>query len=135
MGVRMLGGVDRGHPWTLELPADPLSAARARQFLTGAVGRLVGADLRDAAVLVVSELVTNAVRHAGTDLEVEVALIPGGVRVQVSDSGGGYPVAREADPQDERGRGLGIVDSVAARWGVEDVPAGGKRVWVDLRPS
>ncbi|HEY2430919.1 MAG TPA: ATP-binding protein, partial [Acidimicrobiales bacterium] len=72
---------------------------------------------------------------AGTDLEVEVALIPGGVRVQVSDSGGGYPVAREADPQDERGRGLGIVDSVAARWGVEDVPAGGKRVWVDLRPS
>ena len=119
-------------PRTIELPAEPLSAARARRFVSGTVGTWVDDDVIEAARLVVSELVTNAIRHAGTAIEVGVVRTLDGLRVEVWDSAATLPVPRGATLSDESGRGLEIVDAVAQSWGVEPGPDGGKWVWADL---
>jgi serine/threonine-protein kinase RsbW len=82
--------------------------------------------------LLVSELVTNAVRHGRADLiDLHVALVRGCVRVDVVDHGPGFtagpnPVA----PGEEGGFGLFLVDELATRWGVHDHR--GTRVWFEL---
>jgi len=129
----MPAGPENDHPWTLCLPSDPLSAARARRFVTGTVGGQVTSEVADAACLVVSELVTNAVRHAEGDVEVVLTLTDDDVRVVVSDAGPGVPVARVPQPDEESGRGLEIVDAVARCWGIEQMRPTGKRVWADVR--
>ena len=84
--------------------------------------------------LLVSELVTNAVRHGrGCDGGVELALQveDGCVRVEVVDGGGGFvPRPRDPDPASMGGWGLVVVDRLADRWGVEG--AGGTRVWFEM---
>ncbi len=91
-------------------------------------------DLADDARLVVSELVTNAVQHAGTGvLEVEFRCEPGGVlQISVSDHSGVGPALRTASSEDEFGRGLFLVQRVSTGWGVETDHEGGKRVWAHL---
>jgi CheY-like chemotaxis protein len=115
-------------------PADPASVAGARRFVRGS---LHGQDqeLLERVVLLTSELVTNAVLHAGTDARVEIRLTPGVVRVEVGDEGPGAPTIRDPDVGGPGGRGLPIVDHVASRWGV--APAGrGKVVWFEVdRPA
>jgi anti-sigma regulatory factor (Ser/Thr protein kinase) len=96
----------------------------------GAIGRH---DLTDAGALLTSEVVTNAVLHGAPPLRVSVEPGEGRVRVVVTDGGGGRPELGEADPSALHGRGIHLVDSVAERWGVEELPEGtGKSVWFDL---
>lgn len=95
--------------------------------------------VRDDAVLVASELVTNAVLHARTDIEVRVTSGTVGVLVEVSDLlvGAAEVLTDRAGPPDpgtEHGRGLGLVRGVAARFGAERT-ASGKTVWALLGPS
>jgi anti-sigma regulatory factor (Ser/Thr protein kinase) len=85
--------------------------------------------------LVVSELVTNAVMHSGVgpegSVQVNVEAEDGWVLVEVIDEGPGFNVeALEPPGIDERGRGLLIVDGLAARWGVGYGP--GARIWAEL---
>jgi anti-sigma regulatory factor (Ser/Thr protein kinase) len=89
-------------------------------------------------VLLLSELVTNSVRHSGSGLpgqRVTVTVLSEGevIRVEVTDrSGVTVPVLRPADSGAEGGRGLYLVDSLAARWGVER--AGDRTTtWFELR--
>ena len=116
----------------VRLPADPGSAGRARSFTAR---QLRAAGLTDVhlGLLLVSELATNALRHAGTEFEVEVRRTDRGVRVAVSDDNPRRP--REPlvlpGPDAEGGRGLAIVDELADRWGVEGDPPG-KTVWFEL---
>ncbi|MHB8438998.1 MAG: ATP-binding protein [Acidimicrobiales bacterium] len=90
----------------------------------------------DAAALVVSELVSNAVRHTGADSTVELTVETrsGAVRIEVLDHDPRPPLPAGTAPavDDECGRGLVIVDQVSRQWGWFAVEGNGKTVWCDL---
>ncbi|MGC4947679.1 ATP-binding protein [Streptomyces sp. DT224] len=120
--------------YTESLPRLPESAQRGRCFV-GLVLEVWGMnDVQDAAELVVSELLTNAVQHARRSaVRLTVTRLGGGrVRVAVVDMSRECPLPRIAGVGEESGRGLAIVDAVSqGRWGV-DLLSWGKRVWADL---
>jgi anti-sigma regulatory factor (Ser/Thr protein kinase) len=91
-------------------------------------------DVDDAALLV-TELVTNVVDHVGPDglLTLELELAGHWLRISVADGSAVRPVVRELDSDNPRGRGLRLVQAIAARWGADD-HNGGKRVWLELAP-
>jgi anti-sigma regulatory factor (Ser/Thr protein kinase) len=112
--------------------ADPGAVGEARRLVEGALGE-VPATVRDAAVLMASELATNCVVHARTGFEIRVEHTAGTVRVTVSDCGAGDPVLQWPASSDERGRGLQIVQTLSDDWG--SLPAAGptgKTVWFTL---
>jgi anti-sigma regulatory factor (Ser/Thr protein kinase) len=80
----------------------------------------------------VSELATNAIRHARAEFELSVANVDGEIRVEVSDGAGGQPRMRNAGPDDVTGRGLQIVNLLSEAWGVEHRPDSGKTVWFTI---
>ena len=81
------------------------------------------------AMLLTSELVTNAIRHAGTTFEVDVAPTGDGqVEVSVSDASSVVPHLVDAPPEAQSGRGLFFVEQYATAWGIEATKRG-KRVW------
>lgn len=88
-------------------------------------------DREERVTAIVAELVANAVRHAGTALELRLVNNPGAVRVEVRDRAPHLPRLTVPDPLDEGHRGLFIVDRFATRWGAELVP-GGKVVWAEV---
>jgi anti-sigma regulatory factor (Ser/Thr protein kinase) len=108
----------------------PESAARARDFVEETLGTWQCHDLVDDVRVVVTELVSNVVRHAGTEVDIELELLDGGLRVRVSDRAGGTVTLPRVDERSEGGRGLRLVDELASRWGV-DQRAGAKCVWAE----
>jgi two-component sensor histidine kinase len=114
------------------LPADERAPRSARRLTSTLLLAWGCADRVELAELIVSELVSNAVRYAADagDLELELALGPDGIELSVADGSGDLPVLR---PQSGKAGGLGLhlVDRTAARWGVEEHLLG-KRVWVEL---
>ncbi|EDY46925.1 ATP-binding protein [Streptomyces sp. SPB074] len=118
------------------LPRRRTSVRRARNFAREVAGEWGHLQLADSLALIVSELVTNAVVHArcGAGRQVALTLVrgEGAVRVEVRDSGRGAPLPRGAVPfTEESGRGLAVVDAVAADRGVRDEVVG-KTVWALL---
>jgi signal transduction histidine kinase len=105
------------------LRGGPLAAAQAREHVAAGNG-VIPRSVRAGALLLLTELVTNAVRHggAGDGLPVEVAVTrsPRGVRVVVSDPGAGFEWrGREtAAAREGSGYGLLLVDRMASRWGI-----------------
>jgi anti-sigma regulatory factor (Ser/Thr protein kinase) len=96
----------------------------------------VPADVVDDALLVVSELVTNAVRHAGDEsstIELELDRSGDHLRVALADGSKASPSPRSASHVAEDGRGMALLAALSDRWGIEP-RNGGKRVWweVDL---
>ena len=90
-------------------------------------------DFIELVLLLTSELVTNAYRHAGTETRVSVRLDDDCARVEVRDVGRGEPELRPLDTDRTDGRGLQIVDALADRWGYTS-NAGGTDVWFELVP-
>ena len=92
-------------------------------------------DPDEVAVLLTSEVVANAVRHAATACAVRVDLEGDVLRVEVADGSATLPQLRRPRPDDFGGRGLVLVESFARRWGAEPTPTG-KVVWfsVEVRP-
>jgi anti-sigma regulatory factor (Ser/Thr protein kinase) len=116
---------------TLEL--DDRAPARARQFLREARCPEHNASVLDEAVLLTSELVTNAMQHGAPPITTEVACnATSGMQVRVSDGDPNAPTARHAGPEDQSGRGVGLVDMLSDAWGVDPTP-NGKTVWFRLR--
>lgn len=119
--------------WTL--PEGPEAAAAARRHVS-AVG--AGRPDLDDALLVVSELCSNALRHGDPPRELRVWAEGGTLRVEIENrSRGGGSEALSAprampDPDATRGRGLAIVQRLAADWGWKD-DAGRTTVWAELR--
>jgi DNA-binding NarL/FixJ family response regulator len=88
-------------------------------------------DALDTVQLLVSEVVTNAVVHAGSRPTVAVILLPEAVRIEVADDNPAGLAPRKAAEEDESGRGLLLLDSLAAKWGV-DASEHGKTVWFEV---
>jgi anti-sigma regulatory factor (Ser/Thr protein kinase) len=122
----------------LELPATPAAASVARLFVRCLCEEWGVPSVADVAELLSSELVTNAVVHARSGIELEAACSDRRLRVDVRDRGAGkvVPRMRSSDSDAEGGRGLAIVASLASSWGVEQSMAG-KSVWFTLstRPA
>lgn len=120
----------------LELGRDAATPRAARNFVRDALARWpVDADLEDltdSVTLLVSELVTNAVVHAGSDVEVLVRLTAGAAHVEVSDRSEGRVAPRDAAEDDTSGRGLALVEAMSRRWGVRPRSDGGKTVWFEI---
>jgi hypothetical protein len=119
---------DRHVTWNL---APKLTAARrARSLIKRPLRQWGLADLTPAAELVVSELVTNAVRYAQSKITLRLVL-EGGLFCEVLDDSAALPRLRLAEEDDERGRGLQVVSQVAKRWGTRRAGSG-KVVWCEL---
>ncbi|MFI1730779.1 ATP-binding protein [Streptomyces acidicola] len=88
----------------------------------------------DTVELLVSEVVTNAYRCSAQETYVSMERTPEDFRVTVWDHGSGALAPRNASDEDERGRGLGIVEACADHWGVRDYPRG-KAVWFSVVPK
>lgn len=117
----------------LVVERDASSAATARGWLARSLSRrpVPSAQLQDA-LLVLSELVTNAWRHGGGRVVVRTAFGANGeVHLYVSDEGAALP-AVAPDEAHVGGWGLQIVESLASAWGVEPDDAGGKTVWATV---
>ncbi len=106
--------------------------AAARHFAVDAVRRLGAADLADDTALVVTELAANAIVHAQTGFTVDLSAGPDVLRITVRDASP-LPPASAADLPALPLHGLGAVDALASRWGVERLGHSGKLVWVELR--
>jgi len=113
--------------------AGPDAPLAARRFVGGLLGRRPYGDRvnPDDAQLVVSELATNAVIHAGTPFSVAVRSDGSAVRISVQDWSELQPVMREESAVALAGRGLRLIAMVSRSWGVEYGPDG-KTVWADL---
>lgn len=121
----------------MDVPYEAQSAAAARRALHADLraAKVNGTVLDDAALLL-SELVGNAVRHAaplpGGVLRVAWEVAQDAVRLSVTDGGGEQrPLVRTPGTESESGRGLAVVDALAASWGVEPAEPG-QRVWAVL---
>lgn len=112
-------------------PPTPASVADARTLVRRVLADQGREDALDGSVLCVSELVTNAVVHAGTDVRLRVWAEPHGVRVEVEDGSGHLPIPRNYANLAATGRGLMMVDRTADRWGVRSGPES-KVVWFEL---
>jgi hypothetical protein len=118
--------------YSLDFDAVPTAPSDARRLVRDALGTSFHGDLFDDAQLLTSELVSNAVEHAGGKGRV-VDVGPALVRISVTDGDARLPVMREGAPGDVGGRGLRIVHRLATRWGVDERrDATGKTVWFEL---
>jgi len=114
------------------LPADLSSAAPARELAAQAVRGWDEPDLEATIKLLVTELVTNAVRHAESHVQVKINVDGDVVRVEVRDEDPTAPTLIVADTYAESGRGIALIDTLSSAWGI--TPASdSKRVWFELR--
>jgi len=114
----------------VSLAARPDAACQARRVVEEVLDGMAP-EVRDRAVLLTSELVTNAVMHACGPVELEVVGADDGVRICVADGAHDNPVMRHPGLLSDSGRGMAIVESVASAWGVRHT-ATGKVVWFVL---
>lgn len=118
----------------LVLPPDPAAVGLARLFVHERChDAALAEDACDTAVLLTSETVTNAFVHGRSEARVAVTAGGGRIRVEVGDDDCGHPRVAAADDDAVCGRGLAIVDLLAATWGVRE-DADGKVVWFEVRP-
>ena len=122
-------------PFQITVPAGPAAPTTARRALTHWLSVHTTNGLRSDAPLVVSELVTNSLRHAGlpttATIRVSAALADGVLRIEVEDGGtSGAIVRREPNRDSSGGFGLNIIDALALRWGVER--ANSTLFWVEF---
>ncbi len=114
---------------SLELPGEPQSAALARRAVGATLQRAGRPQWREAAELAVSEVVTNAILHARTHLDLAISVTPERVRVEVRDFSPALPIPRHYGPDATTGRGLALVAGVSSEYGVTRLGAAGKIVW------
>ncbi|MER6172760.1 ATP-binding protein [Streptosporangium sp. NPDC001681] len=125
---------------TITLPGTECSVPVARHCV-GAVLAAAGCVPVDDVLLVVTELVGNAVRHTASgscDGTLTLHVLDAGrrlIRIEVVDSGAAtFPEPREPDPESFGGRGLWLVDRCSVRWGVCELDGGRRAVWA-LMPA
>jgi anti-sigma regulatory factor (Ser/Thr protein kinase) len=130
------GGVGVEARETRALALDVRAPAKARSVVTEFLNDRVPARVLESARVVVSELVTNSVRHSGVAngvVVIGVELSAAKVRLDVADPGRGGDI-RPGPPDAVAGRGFGLqlVQSLSEQWGLERAVSGGTRVWAQL---
>ena len=123
-------------PASRELPRDPIAARLARRELAAGNPDLAQ-DVLEVAQVLTSELVTNALLHGRGLITLSVVRDERSLTVRVADAGSQAPTVREHDLTAANGRGLQLVDALAAAWGTERVvgTTGGTVVWFTLSTS
>ncbi|MGW0086543.1 ATP-binding protein [Streptomyces sp. NPDC003393] len=118
------------------LPREAVSVPACRKLVRETLIDWQLPDIVDAAELVVSELASNAVRHARHGaFRLTIRRLAGGcVRVAVIDKSHVRPVMAAVHAEDVGGRGLALVDALSQQWGTDLLPCG-KRVWADVIPA
>jgi anti-sigma regulatory factor (Ser/Thr protein kinase) len=119
-------------PIDVTLPPATTSPWRARAFVTEALPEAESDLVADVALLV-SEMVTNAVLHAHSEVHLSVDSTDAGIRVEVSDCVRSAPVIRNFSDEAATGRGMHLVEEIADRWGTEP-RRDGKCVWFEVSP-
>jgi anti-sigma regulatory factor (Ser/Thr protein kinase) len=121
----------------LLLPGTETAPRAAREFARASgCSDHIGPVLDDA-LLLISELVTNSVRHGSLPITIALECDDGGLKVLVRDGTPALPQQRTAGAGEETGRGLTLVAALSDAWGVEAVEdelGTGKAVWFELRP-
>ncbi|HWE67791.1 MAG TPA: SpoIIE family protein phosphatase [Acidimicrobiales bacterium] len=123
-------GTDRDGMATLRLEPVVESTPMARHWINAHL-RDTPTEVAECAALLTSELVTNAVLHAGTPLSVTLHLMSDRIRVDVADGSSVVPSIKDYGADAATGRGLTLFDTLASDWGVQIVD-GGKIVWFEL---
>lgn len=119
---------------SLQLASAPSSAGAARAFVAEALDGTVNPSDVDCLLLLTSEIVTNAVLHAQTPVELVVSRVAGGyIRVESTDGAETPPLLLPEQSESDTGRGMQIVAALAASWGVITRSAG-KTVWFLYHP-
>jgi anti-sigma regulatory factor (Ser/Thr protein kinase) len=115
---------------------DWAAPAQARGFCTDEVTSVLGYGTRAQSVidlnLVVSELLTNAVRAGCSELDLDLQVHRNRIRVTVADQAPGLPEVQHPDSSEEHGRGPQLVTQLSSNWGISYVDPPGKQVWADL---
>ncbi|MDJ1134693.1 SpoIIE family protein phosphatase [Streptomyces iconiensis] len=128
--VARVDGLDPSHVGDWSLPPEPRSVARARELARDQLAEWQLDALGDTAELLVSELVTNALRYGEGDIRLRL-LLDRTLVCEVWDAGPVQPRRRRAHDTDEGGRGLQLVDLLSTGWGSRRTPSG-KAVWFQL---
>lgn len=128
------GGDQVSKTRVIELDGDPDSASRSRHAVTAVLDGWGCEDgTRADLLLVVSELVTNAMVHGAEPIVVTMVRAPERVRVEVTDGASeSSPHTNRAATTAENGRGLAVVTRLAVAWGWSATPGAGKTVWAEL---
>lgn len=114
------------------LQIDDRAPSMAREFVRNSLGTRV-IDDSSVAELLVSELVTNAIRHGLPPIVLQVENQSEGIKVRVRDASTDLPNKLNASDDDESGRGVQLVDVLSDDWGVDlDDDGNGKEVWFSL---
>lgn len=115
---------------------DLTSAAAAREFAKRSGCTDHALDLLDDALLLISELVTNAIVHGGPAIVLAIECDGEGLHVRVRDGSANPPHVADRGRDAESGRGLSLVELLSSTWGVqpvEDAHGTGKETWFELR--
>jgi anti-sigma regulatory factor (Ser/Thr protein kinase) len=134
--VRMSAGPTGKLGWSRQLPLPPSGQAPglARQAARDALAAWQLEELTETTVLLVSELVTNAIQHAsagGSAIVLRLETAGGWLRIEVHDADPGEPTPRPLTGLEESGFGLVLVEAMADKWGVRQT-VNGKAVWAEL---
>ncbi len=123
--------VQERHAFEEELSPQPTSVAQARRLVRRLLTEADREDLLEPATLLVSEIVTNAMLHAGTPILLRGALTSEGLRVEVGDGSPHLPTRRRYGPTAGTGRGMMLLEQLVDDWGATRNPDG-KTVWFRL---
>ena len=120
-----------GRAESVELSSDAQAPGAARDFLRSTLQTWRLDGFGDVAELLTDELVSNVVRHVGAPMQLRATRHDASIRIEVDDPSTEIPVRQDPDPSEDHGRGILLVESLAAVWGVE-LREGGKTVWFEI---
>jgi anti-sigma regulatory factor (Ser/Thr protein kinase) len=115
----------------VDLPPEPTSATRARAFARERLSASCSQEALDTVALLVTELVTNAILHARTPLQLTLVPGPNLVRISVEDESSEQPTLQRYEADAVTGRGLALVEQLSSSWGVDGTESG-KVVWCEV---
>ncbi|QGV79803.1 ATP-binding SpoIIE family protein phosphatase [Streptomyces ficellus] len=121
------------HNAALDLLGGVEAAPRARAFASGVLSSWrFPVELRDLGVLATSELVANSLQHGTPPMRLRLRRTDRRLIIEVTDGDDHLPRRRRAETEDEAGRGISIIATIASSWGSRRTPGGGKAVWCEF---